>query len=191
MPGRSDLRALARDLLRAASLPETVVWVRARAVGHTRWFHEGPTTAGESEQVDVHVTAAMDGRSASVRGVAERLADARALLSEAEALARVAPKDPEHVPPVGAVKVPRVRRFDRRLAAAGPEGRRKLVAPAIERALARGVQPSGFCRVEVQRTVVADSAGLDAYDEGTEIALSLTCRTPDGTILEFFHERTA
>ena len=181
MPSRRTLRRLARRLVSEANLPEAVVRVIATRTGHTRFFHGGPTTAGETERVDVEVTASVDGRSATVSGVAERLADARRILADAEALARIAPVDPEHVPPVGKVTYPKVRHFDRRLAAAGPGGRRKLVEPAIRAALARGLHPSGFCRVDEVRVAMADTAGLDAYDEGTTLSFSLTCRTPDGT----------
>ncbi|RMG96447.1 MAG: hypothetical protein D6705_11210 [Deltaproteobacteria bacterium] len=181
MPSKAELRRIARRLLGKARLPETVVRVISTRTVHLRFFHRGPTTAGITDRVDVEVTASIDGRSATVSGMAARLADAERVLADAEALARIAPVDPEHVPPVGRVRMPAVRHFDRGLGNLSADGLQRLVRPAVETAVARGVEPSGFCRVDAMRIVMADSAGLDVADDGTHLSLSLTCRTPDGT----------
>jgi len=174
-------KALTRVIFDAAMAPEVVVEVHDRRAGNTRFANNQPTTEGDVETLSVTVTASIQGRSATVVGNRSDPASLRALTAEAEELAALSPIDPEHVAPMGAERMLEVDAHDRSTAKLGAEQRVRMVASAVAVAESEGVQAAGFVHHSESSFTVATSGGAFAYWPSTEAALSVTCRTADGS----------
>jgi predicted Zn-dependent protease len=90
-----------------ASADDTIVNLVSREGGNTRFAGNGVTTSGEVSNVEVTVTSAFGSRtgSAETNGIdGEAIA---AVVARAEEAARLAPEDPEYVPPLEAAEYSR------------------------------------------------------------------------------------
>ncbi|HEY8376795.1 MAG TPA: DNA gyrase modulator, partial [Nannocystis sp.] len=178
--GQNEARSLTKAALAAASFDDVSVRITARRTAHMRFAAGVPTTSGEASRFEVSVTAAREGRVATVSGTARDAAALAGLVREAEALAKVAPVDPEHPPPLGPQTYAKVAARDAKTAEVGPEGRTELVARVLKVARDAKLVASGLVEHADVVTVLANKAGLLAYHAATEASLTTTMRTPDG-----------
>lgn len=178
---RSRAKRLTQKILNEASFGDVRVRIRETSSGHTRFARSHPTTEGDIEELQIRVTASKDGRHATATG--NRLDDAALaeLVREAEAMAELAPVDPEHMPPLGKTSHPRVDAFDAAVSRMGAKSRATMVEEAIAAGKGDGLEMSGFMRHAASSVVVADRAGLFGHHSGTHLSLGATARTPDGT----------
>jgi predicted Zn-dependent protease len=145
-------------------------------------FGDGrPTTAGDVEGVTVAVTASKDGRTATVTGGRTDQAAIQLLVQRAEGLAGLSPVDPEHMPPLSESSPPKVKAEDKGVAAMKASKRAELVGRALRRAEGDKVDVAGLLQHEHVSESVGTRAGLFVHHARTEVSLSATCRTPDGT----------
>ncbi len=175
-----EARRVVERVLGAARADQVEVAVSARRGGHTRFADNGVTTAGEVSDLSVSVTASFgtrSGRAASNETGDEALTD---VVRRAEAAARLAPEDPEHVAPLEPVEYPDIPAFRPATAAYGPAERAAAVAAAIEEARARDAVIAGFLENRSTAEAIAASTGLFGYHPSTWIEYSNTVRTPDG-----------
>ncbi|MBC8067091.1 MAG: TldD/PmbA family protein, partial [Deltaproteobacteria bacterium] len=105
----------------------------------------------------------------------------RELVQRAEAHAALAPVDPEAVGALGPVKPMRVSARDPRVASMTASARADIVGEAIETGKAAGLEVSGFLQHGDVAEAFADRGGLFVHHGATDISLTVTCRTPDGT----------
>lgn len=167
-------------LLGAAMVPESVVSVRDRQTGNTRFARNQPTTEGDVDTLEISVTASIEGRTATAIGNRSDAASLAALVAEAEELAALSPVDPEHVPPIGKGVYLQVAGHDKPTAKLGAAERAKQVGQAITTAADADVELSGFYEHREQSMAIATSAGAFAFHPSTEASLTVTCRSRDG-----------
>ncbi|MEM9457393.1 MAG: TldD/PmbA family protein [Myxococcota bacterium] len=178
---KSKAKRLVDLVLSKASFEDLRIRVTSSRKGHLRYGAGRPTTSGDVEAVTVAVTASKGGRTATVTGSRTDEAAVALLVQRAEGLAGLSPVDPEHMPPLGATKIPRVKAEDRAVANLEAPARADLVGRAIRRAQADGVDVAGLLQHAHRTDVVATRTGLFAHHTGTSVSLSSTCRTEDGT----------
>ena len=181
MLSKTQAKALVDRALAAAKLPEVTVHVTSQRAGHTRFARNAPTTTGDTDGVRVTVTAGRDGRHATVSGSGKDPARVAALVAQAEQLAALAPRDPEAMPPLGPQTYLPVREVDRAVRRFTAKDRARLAEAAIEVARKQDVIGAGFVQHHHRGHALGTSAGLFAWHESTELAMSTTCRTKDGT----------
>ena len=179
--GSSAAKALCRAVLAQASFGDVRVHVRSKQTGDLRFGASRPTTGGDVETLEISVTAQRDGRRATVTGNRTDPAALRALVGQAEALAALAPVDPEAEGPLGPVSVAKVAARDAKVAGMTAQQRAGLVGDAIDAGRARGLEVSGHLQHREIADAFADRRGLSAFHVRTELAMTCTCRTPDGT----------
>ncbi len=178
---RSAAKRLTAKALSFASADELVVRVDASQTGNTRFANNAPTTTGDVARKTVSVTASVQGRSATLSSNRTDDASLERLVREAEEMAALAPVDPEHMPPLGPQKYARVRARDAATARIAGAQRAQTVREPIELARSRGLIGSGLVLHSDHAYALANSKGLFAYHAGTDVSLSSTCRTGDGT----------
>ncbi|HET6583527.1 MAG TPA: metallopeptidase TldD-related protein, partial [Nannocystaceae bacterium] len=179
--GSAAARALCKRVLAEASFGDVRVHVKSAAKGDLRFAASRPTTSNDVERVDITVTASKDGRHASATGNRVDAAGLRELVQRAEAMALLAPVDPEAMPPLGRVAVPRAVARDRKVGAMTPPERAALVGAVLDVGKAKGLEMSGYLEHADLSEAFADRAGLFAYFDRTQLRLTCTARTPDGT----------
>lgn len=178
---RSQANKWVDRILKEASFGDVRVRITDAREGHMRFAKGQPTTEGDIERLQIRVTAAKDGRHATVTGNRTDDAGLAELVKQAEELAGLAPPDPEFMPALGKTKHPSVREADRATAKMGAAQRAKAVGAAIVSAKDKGVEVAGFLSHGETSTVVADRAGLFGFHQSTSVSMTTTCRTLDAT----------
>lgn len=178
---KSQAKRLVDLVLAQASFGDVRVRITSSRRGHLRFGDGRPTTAGDVDGVTVAVTASRDGKTATVTGGRTDEAAVALLVQRAEGLAALSPVDPEHMPPLGPQALLAVKATDKKVAALGAATRAELVGRALRRAEADKVRVAGFLEHEHVTEVAGTRAGLFVHHTRTEVSLSATCRTEDGT----------
>lgn len=173
-------RALAESVLGRVTLDGAHLVLRSERSAHTRYAVNQITTAGESADLEAELTARVGRRSASV--TFNRFEDAAVAeaVSRAEALARLAPEDPEQMPLLGPQQYADVEAFFAETADLDAAARTDAVRAVIEPAAAAGLVATGFLQLRTRATAVATTAELFAYHPETLASHTTTVRTADG-----------
>jgi len=173
-------KAIIEKAVALASADETRVNLGGGRRGNTRFALNAVTTCGDVDSLSVSVTVSFGRRHASASG-SEVTNDAlRRLVAKAEALARVAPEDPEHVGELGPQEYLAVDPWADSTAAATPQRRAEAVATAIEVAGAGGLESSGYFEHGHGFSAVGNSRGLFAWGRRTDADFSVTMRADGG-----------
>jgi predicted Zn-dependent protease len=101
---------------------------------------------------------------------------------QSEALAKLAPDDPEAMPELPPQQYDDVKSYFDSTANLGPEGRAEAARVAIDACKAAGdLKAAGFLQTGIGASAVGNNKGLFAYQSGTSTNYTLTVRTTDGT----------
>lgn len=175
-----EAREIVDRILDAARADAVTISLASREGGNLRFANNQATTAAELADVTVSVTAAVGTRrgTADTNGVDP---DAlRGVVRQAEDAARLAPEDPEYVPPLDPTEFPAPAAFHATTAGYGPAERGAAAVTAIGEATARDTVLAGFIVNYASGLAIANSSGLFAYHPETWIEYTNTARTPDG-----------
>lgn len=178
---KAAARRLTQQVLSHAVVDDLVVSVSSSQTGNTRFANNEPTTTGDVAAQTVNVTATVEGRSATLSTNRSDPKSLQRLVREAEELAALTPVDPEHMPPLGPQKYARVKARDAVTAKLAGADRAKAIEEPLAVAKARGLTGSGLVMHDDSAFALANSEGLFAYHASTELSLSNTCRTADGS----------
>ena len=101
---------------------------------------------------------------------------------QSEALAKLAPDDPEAMPLLGPQQYETVKGYFESTGNLSPEGRAETARLAIDPCKAAGdLKAAGFLVTGIGANAVGNNKGLFAYRAGTSSNYTLTVRTSDGT----------
>lgn len=176
---RDACQAIARRVLSFATAEETHVSIESRARCDTRFAANQVSTSGADIDTTVSIRSTFGTRTAQLS--TNRLDDASlaAAVKEAEALARIAPENPEHVPVLG----PQQYREQHPSSGAlpSPQARAAAVKVVADRARAAGYTAAGYLEAFSAANAIATSRGLFGYQRTGSATMTATVRTPDGT----------
>jgi predicted Zn-dependent protease len=178
---RDQAQALTTRILAFSSADEMRVNLSSGASANTRFAVNQISTAGDSTNVSVTVRAIFGKQAGSA--TTNRLDDEslRAVVRRAEALARLAPEDPQMMPELGPQQYLDGGGYANATAELDPMGRAAAVQSITEPAAVAGLVSTGYLEANAGSTAVATSRGLFAWREQTSTVLTTTVRTPDGT----------
>src|SRR5262249_48105503 len=100
---------------------------------------------------------------------------------KSEEIARLAPENPEFVPPLEKQTYLKGNSFDAGTAGVAPAKLASLCQPVLKESVAKNVTAAGYLDAGASFSALATSNGLFAYDKSTEVDFTVTVRTPDGT----------
>ena len=173
-------RELCELVLSFSGADNTRVNVNSAWRGFTRTAMNRITTAGGSTNTTVQITSVFGQRVARVTtNNLERSALEKAV-KDSEALAQIAPEDPEYLPELAQQEYVEVEGYYPTTGDLVPETRAKSMALALEAAKGSDTLAAGFMDVRAGAGAIATSNGLFAYHSSTGVASTLTVRTPDG-----------
>lgn len=182
-PTREQMQALAKRVLAFSTADETRVNIRSGWSGNTRFAASEITTAGGSTDTTVTVTCTIGKRRASSSTNVLDDASLKRTVEQAERLARLSPEDPELMPELGEQTYTNVDGYAARTAELTPEDRALAARRVLEFDTVKknDLRVAGFIEANAGATAVATSRGLFAYHRSTDVEMSTTIRTPDGT----------
>jgi len=178
---RAECEAITKKVLSFATADETAVSVSSGARGNTRFAVNQISTSGDAYDATLSVRASFGRRSASAVTNALDDASLKAVVERAEALAKLAPEDPEYVPLLGPQQYRETPGWVEGTATLDPAARAAAVRAITEPARAAGLTATGFLETNAGASALANSKGLFGYTRATRVALTTTVRTPDGT----------
>lgn len=149
---------------------------------NTRFAANQLSTAGSVEDTSILVQSWYGPRHAvaTTNDLSEE--SLRRVVAQSEALARLAPDDPEDMPLLGPQRYDTVEAWFDGTAELSPADRATAAMSALGTTRASGdLQAAGFITTGASANALANSAGLFAYHRSTSANYTLTVRTADGT----------
>jgi predicted Zn-dependent protease len=149
---------------------------------HIRFARNEPSTSGNATDVSLSVESSFGKRSGSY-GVNQL--DDRSIeraVRQSEAIAMLAPEDPEHMPGLGPqsyVDIPHAWRDS--VPERGPAQIAQGVATCIRAAAAVKLVAAGYAETEAAASAMGNSHGLFGFHRSTRASFSETVRTADAT----------
>jgi predicted Zn-dependent protease len=162
------------------------ITVTSTVAGNTRFAANQLATAGDVTDTDVTITTSFGPKHAVVQINDTSDEAVAAAVARSEVLAKLAPDDPDAMPPLGPQQYAAAAEayFDT-TAAVTAEQRARAALTALEPARASsGAGASvaaGYIIVMTRARLLANKAGLTAFHRDTDANYTLTVRTADGT----------
>jgi predicted Zn-dependent protease len=178
---REECKTLAEKIISRAQADDVSVSVVSDQNANTRYANNTVTTAGFTASLTVTISATKEKRTGTVR--TSELTDAalERALRQAEAIAALAPPDPEYVEPLGPQTFPQIAAFHEETAQARTAEIVPAVRAVVTAAEEKGVHAFGYYDISAQARAQANQRGLFGYHRATSASYSVTARTPDGT----------
>jgi predicted Zn-dependent protease len=177
----AEAKQITDRLLGTSRAESCVVTINGGDRTNLRFARNNATTNGSHGTLSVAITANFGGRSgsASVNGLdIEALTQAQA---RAEEIARLAPVNPEFMPPLGAQSYAAGKGYDEPSANIRSGQLAAAAKTIIEQARGRNIDAAGYGETGRGFSAMATSAGLFAYDRNTQSRFAITARNQAGT----------
>ena len=176
-----EARAILEKTLKLSKAESCEANVSASAGGNIRFARSTVTTAGAASDRALVVQSNFGKRSGTA--TINQLDDAsiERVVRRSEELARLAPVDPEFMPPLPQQQYVRTQAFFDATAAISAEYRAQAAGQSLAAAKDRDCSTAGFLQDGASWSAMMNSAGLFAYHRQTGVNYSATVRTNDGT----------
>lgn len=179
---REDAQALVERVVRMSKADTVKVSVSGGYSANVRFADNQMSTAGSATDLTVQVESAFGNRHAVVATNDTSDEGLRRTVDQSERLARLAPEDPEAMPPLGAQTIPQIAAWFPSVADMTADQRAKVALTALEPARQAGdLKAAGFLLTNASASAVGNDEGLFAYHRATNANYTLTVRTADGT----------
>jgi predicted Zn-dependent protease len=157
-----------------------VVTLSGTEHGNIRFALNSVTTSGHRDDATLSIESDFGKRSGSV--TINELDDQSILAAvrKSEEIARLAPENPEFMPPLGRQAYVEGRGYSEETAKAQPHTLAALCRPGLQTAEKNKVAAAGYLSAGASFSTMATSKGLFAYDDSTEALFTMTARTADG-----------
>jgi predicted Zn-dependent protease len=179
---RAEAEGLVERVVRLSKADEIEVNFTSSRGGNTRFAANQMSTAGVVADTSVVVQSSFGRKSAVVTTNDLSSESLERVVRQSEALARLAPDNPEAMPRLAAQTYQPVNAFFESTAQVGPAERAKAALTALEVARRSGdLQAAGFLVTNTTASGLGNNKGLFAYHPSTSVNYTLTVRTADGT----------
>ncbi len=177
----SEATAICQKVLSHVKADDAEVRLQGEKYSHLRFAANEFATSGYREDVNLQATVWIGKRkgSASTNDLSDTAL--RAVVAEAEELARVSPVDEEYLPTLGAQTYQPVGGFVDATHSLSLDARAKAVGDVIAHCQKSNTIGAGFHQARGDAHATATKNGNFHYRRSTLVGLSVTARTPDGT----------
>ncbi|MEO9484196.1 MAG: TldD/PmbA family protein [Ekhidna sp.] len=149
--------------------------------GNIRYARNTVSTAGYQNNQNLVIQSSF-GNRVGVATLDEFTDDAIArAVKTSEELAKLAPENPEFMPPLGPQAYDESKEYFESTAKITPDYRAEVASKSIEPARAKDVTSAGFLNDSANFGAMANSNGLFAYNQSTSLNFTVTMRSNDGT----------
>ena len=180
MMTKANTESLCEKILGLVSADDAEVWVSDSEDLQLRYANNDLTSNGFVTRSNLSLSVSYGKRSASITLNQFDDSALEAAVKKVQAMAKLAPEDPEHLPPVEPATFADPLTFSEATAAMTPEEGLAHVRPVIEQARTAKVDSAGYLERSVSSFALANSRGLFAHQRSTDVGFSLTARTSEG-----------
>jgi predicted Zn-dependent protease len=175
----NDVLATVKKLAPGAEAKVGLVSARE---ANARFAKGSINSAGDVDETTLTVALAFGKRHASSTTNQLDARSVRDVIVRTREMARLAPEDPEYMPPLGPQKYVKVDAlYDPAIEKLDAAVRADAAQSALRAAKDATVDIAGYLQHRTEAWALADSAGLSAYNLETPASFTATARTPDGT----------
>ncbi len=181
---REQTQAIVDRALKLSKADAVRVSVNSSRETNLRFADNQMSTSGVTTNSTIRIQSVFGQRKASVVTNDRSDEGLRRAVAQSEALARLAPEDPEYLGELPPQTYTPVHAWFDRTAELSAEDRAKAAMTALAPArAAKDLTVAGFiiCNASASASAIGNSAGLFAYHRGTSANYTLTARTTDGT----------
>jgi predicted Zn-dependent protease len=177
----ADAKSITTKILGLSKADSCIVTLDGSEERHVRFAQNMSTTSGSPSSLDISVESHFGKRSGSASGTDLSDDALAALVAASESTAKLAPENPEFMPPIGPQHYAAGTSFSTITQGTTSDALAGAILPVLQRAQARNLQGSGFLNIGTAFSSFGNSQGLFVYDQGTDVLHTVTARTPDGT----------
>lgn len=179
---REDAQALVERAVKLSTADAVRVSVTSSRETNLRFADNQLSTSGVTTNTTIRVQSVFGKRKASVVTNDRSDEGLRRAVQQSEAIARLAPEDPEYLGELGAQQYGRVDAWSDATADLTADDRARAALTALTPARAGNeLTVAGFIICNAAATAIGTNAGMFAYHRGTTANYTLTARTNDGT----------
>src|SRR5687768_12823074 len=179
---RDEAQSLIERTLQLSKADAIRVNVGSTRESNVRFAANQMSTAGLSNTTTIRVQSVFGKRKASVVTNSRTDEGLRRAVEQSEALAKLAPEDPEYLGELPAQQyVPVAAWFDATAGLSAEERAKAALSALAPARAAKDLTVAGFLVTTARATAIGNSAGLFAYHRSTDANYTLTARTNDGT----------
>ena len=179
---REEAESLIARTIKLSKADAIRVNVQSARESNVRFAANQMSTAGLSSTTTIRVQSVFGKKKASVVTNSRTDEGLRRAVEQSEALARLAPEDPEYLGELGPQQYTEIPAWFESTASLSAEDRAKAALSALASArAANDLTVAGYLVTTARATAIGTNAGLFAYQPGTGANYTLTARTNDGT----------
>ncbi|WP_310569004.1 TldD/PmbA family protein [Gemmatimonas sp.] len=179
---REQAQAIVDRAVKLSKADAVRVSVNSSRETNLRFADNQMSTSGVTTNSTIRIQSVFGKRKASVVTNDRSDEGLRRAVEQSEALARLAPEDPEYLGELPPQTYAPVNAWFDRTADLSAEDRAKAAMTALAPArAAKDLTVAGFIICNANASAIGNSAGLFAYHRGTSANYTLTARTTDGT----------
>ena len=178
---RDQAQALAAKVLSYSTFPECFVSISSSEQAFTRFANNGITTAALVSRHSVAISVTREGRTGTT--TVNDLEDGilKESVARAEALAAIAPPNPEHGTPLGKQEYPETNDYDEKTALARAPEMIPQIRAVIETSRKQKLVAAGLFERQTTNSAIANKAGLFGFHRSADSKLTTTVRMADGS----------
>jgi predicted Zn-dependent protease len=177
----ANARSITNKILALSKADSCIVTLDGTEDRHIRFAQNMATTNGSPSSLDIAIESHFGKKSGSAAGTDLSDDALAALVAASENTAKLAPENPEFMPPIGPQKYTTGSSFSTATQMTTSDMLASAIQPVLQRAQGQNLQASGFLDIGTEFSSFANSNGLFVYDKGTDVLHTVTARTPDGT----------
>jgi predicted Zn-dependent protease len=182
----ADAKALTEKILSFVTASDATVGVGSDKLSHLRFARNNFLTSGTRVSRSANVTVWIDGKRGSSSTNDTDDESLKAMVEQAEKIARNAPVDREYMPTLGKQTYKPTSRYVESTANLSLAARAKNVSDILAEMEKNKVIGAGFHSARVQAGASATKNGNFDFERTTNVSLSVTSRTPDGQSSGYF-----
>jgi predicted Zn-dependent protease len=181
-----ESKSITDKILSLVKADDATVSVSSDKLSHLRFAHNTFLTSGQRESRGANITVWIEGKRGTSSTNDLDDASLKAMVDEAERIARLAPVDREYLPTLGKQTYKPVNAFVDATANISVTARAKAVGDIITECEKNKVIGAGFHQARAQAGGFATKNGNFGFDSSTNVSLSMTARTLDGSSSGYF-----
>ncbi|MBL0940586.1 MAG: TldD/PmbA family protein [Gemmatimonadaceae bacterium] len=179
---RDEAQALVERAVKLSTADAVRVTVQSSRETNLRFADNQMSTSGATTNTTIRVQSVFGKRKASVVTNDRSDEGLRRAVQQSEALAKLAPEDPEYLGELGPQQYRTVEAWSDRTANLSAEDRARAALSALAPARAGNeLTVAGYLVCTAAASAIGTNAGLFAYQRSTNANYTLTARTNDGT----------
>jgi len=179
---REQAQSLVERAVKLSKADEIQVNINGGYAANIRFADNRISTAGGVSTANLNIQSAYGPKHAVVSTNDFSDAGLERAVRQSEALAKLAPDDPESMPALGPQKYENLKTYFDSTGSLSPEARAEAARLAIDPCKSAGdLKAAGFLQTGIGAGAVGNNKGLFAYQSGTSSNYTLTVRTTDGT----------